>query len=305
MLRAAGVVWALLTIAACVSTSCALGVDTRQRQLWDGTHPLEVKPYQFRDDNEPMYDCALQYYYYIPCPTYSWFWGYSGWEPGDVLGASFTIGDQGTGGFPPGDIYNCDWLEGIQVLDLSGCGVYYPGLFTIELDVYCADERGRPCDHLWNSGPLETDLGWNYFFVDPPVHLFPSCQDYYQHPSIVVTMTFTGKEGGYPVIGFDNIGTAVDAGCLMHDYGCYPAHYPRSWVGGDQPRVHSGYVGSYAFEYWPPLALPDGMHAGGGIPATYGYAEAAWRAYVLCEGWTKCPEGVRPTSWGGIKDLYK
>ena len=65
---------------------------------------LESKAYQLREDfgTEPTYDGALQYYYYIPCPTYSWFWAFTGWAVGDMIGVCFTIGDQGTGGHGPG-----------------------------------------------------------------------------------------------------------------------------------------------------------------------------------------------------------
>ena len=60
---------------------------------------LEKKAYQMREDfgMAPEYDGALQYYYYIPCPTYSWFWAFTGWVPGEVIGMGFAIGSQGTG----------------------------------------------------------------------------------------------------------------------------------------------------------------------------------------------------------------
>jgi hypothetical protein len=66
---------------------------------------LQKKAWQTKDDfgTVPTYDGALQYYYYVPCPTYSWFWAYTGWTPGDYVGMSFTIGDQGTGGNDPLD----------------------------------------------------------------------------------------------------------------------------------------------------------------------------------------------------------
>lgn len=191
------------------------------------------------------------------------------------------------------------------MLDLAGYGTLYPGLFTIELDAYCTDEARAPAQHIWNSGPIETALGWNYFVIDPSIRLHTSCEGFAQNPTIVVTMTFTGTEGTYPVVGFDNIGNAAEAGCVMHEYGCLPSYYPRGWVGGDNPRVHSGYVGRFAFEYWPPLALPDGMHPVSSPPETFGYVEAAWRVYLGCYGPTKSPAAVDPTSWGGIKSLYR
>lgn len=104
MMRAARLVWMLGAGALLIWASCALAVDVEPRKMWDGIHPLEVRPYRIEEDygQQPMYDMAIQYYYYLPCPTYSWFWGYSGWEPGDVLGASFTVGDQPSGPFDPG-----------------------------------------------------------------------------------------------------------------------------------------------------------------------------------------------------------
>jgi hypothetical protein len=64
---------------------------------------LEKKAYQMRDDfgTEPLYDVYLSYYYYIPSPTYSWFWAWSGWSQGDVIAECFTIGDP-HGAFGPG-----------------------------------------------------------------------------------------------------------------------------------------------------------------------------------------------------------
>jgi hypothetical protein len=104
---------------------------------------LEKKAYQMRDDfgTDPLYDCTLNYYYYIPCPTYSWFWAYSGWDPGDIIGMYFTLGDQGTGGAPPCDPLNCQQIEQFRWLDFAGYGTVYPGLFTIEVDVWCPPSR--------------------------------------------------------------------------------------------------------------------------------------------------------------------
>jgi hypothetical protein len=106
---------------------------------------------------------------------------------------------------------NCVGIETIRVLDLAGYGITYPGIYTIELDVYCSDNALNPLRHLWKSGPCETPFGWNYIQVNP-------------------------------MIGFDNIGTAVEVGCDMHDWGCLPAYWPRKWAGGTGHKVHSGYV---------------------------------------------------------------
>jgi hypothetical protein len=198
-------------------------------------------------------------------------------------------------------------LGSIAVLDFAGYGSVYPGLFTVEMDVYCADETPDPLSHLWNSGPIETHFGWNYLEVDPPVYVWP-CWDYEEWPpaapAIVVTMTFVGSEGGYPMIAFDNIGTAVEVGCLMHDYGCLPALYPRSRMGGDDPSIHSGYVGKYAFEHWPPLPFPDGIFTDPWGSGCFGFVELAWQIYFPLVP-MRTPEGIQPASWSSIKSLYR
>ena len=83
---------------------------------------LEKKAYQMREDygTEPLYDCVLQYYYYIPCPTYGWFWSYSGWSPGDVIGTFFLIGEESMGGYTACDPCNCQEIEALRVLDFAG-----------------------------------------------------------------------------------------------------------------------------------------------------------------------------------------
>jgi hypothetical protein len=272
---------------------------------------FEAEPYLMVEDFgfEPLWDCALQYYYYIPCPTYSWFWGYSGWKPGDMLGAIFTIGDYPTGGYCPCDPMTCHCIEWIRVLDFAGYGTTYPGFFTVDMDMYCCDANSYPCFHLWNGNNTETHFGWNYIHVDPPVRITPcvsECSTWdWSHPSLAVTMTMVGVEGIYPSVGFDNISSPLRAGCLMHDYSCLPAVYPRTWAGGRGARVHSGYVGSYAFQYWPPLPLFDGLPYNPDVGDRYGFVEAAWRMYFICGGPTLLDTDTQPTTWGAIKSMYE
>jgi hypothetical protein len=175
----------------------AVALQPEPRKSWDDSCPFEAKAYQIADDFGtalPRYECALQYYYYVPCPTYSWFWAYSGWTPGDIIGECFTIGDEGSGTF---DICsgNCHMVDGVRVLDFAGYGTVYPGLFTCEIDFYCGDFAPWPTVHLWNSGPLETHLGWNYIEIDP--WLWLDCPGYQwdEMINLVVTMTMTGTEG--------------------------------------------------------------------------------------------------------------
>jgi hypothetical protein len=273
---------------------------------------IEKKAYQMREDfgTEPLYDVTLNYYYYVPCPTYSWFWAFTGWTPGEIIGACFNIADEGTGGSGNADPATCHELEQLRILDFAGYGTYYPGLFTVEFDVYCSPEEccgpTAPFIHLWNSGPIETGYAWNYFPVDTdpdtpeidPLCLTPCWSvDYF---GIVVTATHTGPEGTYPAWGFDNISTALEVGCIMHDYGCLPALYPRGWCGGPAPKVHGGWIGTYPFEYWPPLMFCDGRDTTPNC-TQFGGIELAWRIYLICAG----PTANEPSTWGNIKSMYE
>jgi hypothetical protein len=268
----------------------------------------EKKAFQLREDfgSEPLYDCALQYYYYIPCPTYSWFWAYSGWSPGDIIGECFEVGDQGTGGYDPCDASMCQTLEQIRVLDFAGYGTVYPGLFTVEFDVYCAGEfccgTVAPMIHIWNSGPWETHFAWNYIPVEPPQCLTPCCVDPLPdcNPVVVVTATMVGSDASYPAWGMDNISTTIEKGCVLHDYGCMPVVYPRGWCGGSATKVHSGYIGTFPFENWPPLCFLDG---GDTTPdgSMFGCLDFAWRIYLICDG----PTPTKPSTWGNIKRIYR
>jgi hypothetical protein len=268
---------------------------------------FEAKAYQMREDfgQEPLYDCSLQYYYYIPCPTYSWFWAYSGWSQGDIIGTCFSIGDQSTGDVLPCDDVMCQGPPDIiRVLDLAGYGTVYPGLFTFELDIYCVDEccgPSQPIMHLWHSDPLETHFGWNYIYdagiVATSVCLNPPDLS---GVTFVLTATMTGSDARYPAWGFDNLSQAAASGCPLHDVGCLPAVIGRNACGTGVPMVHSGYFGTYAFEHWPPLPFCDG---GDSTPdcSVWGAVELAWRIDFVCAG----PVADKPASWGSIKSMYK
>ncbi|MFC1800203.1 hypothetical protein ACFL2Z_04775, partial [Candidatus Eisenbacteria bacterium] len=263
---------------------------------------LEKRAYQMKEDfgSEPLYDGTLQYYYYIPCPTYSWFWAFHGWIPGDILGACFRIGDASTGGWPELDPGNCHTLEAIRMLDFAGYGTIYPGLFTVEFDVYCSGTSQSPFLHLWNSGPIETIHGWNYILVDPPVSICPCCESGLMNPSIGVIMTMVGEFAGYPDVGFDNISTPLESGCEMHDIGYMPALYPRANCGGAEPAVHSGYVGTSPFEFWPPIGFVDGRDVTPDC-TEFGFVEWAMTVYIGCSG----PSSAESSTWGSIKAMYR
>jgi len=267
---------------------------------------LEMESYQIVDyllqDPEPLYDCYMNYYYYIPCPTASWFWGVSGWEPGGTVGAFFTVGDISMFSGWPCDPMLCHQLYYLTVLDFAGYGTSYPGLYTVEFDVYCSDESGCPVGpSLYNSGAVETHQGWNFVMTAPFVELRPCALETEPVPSycrFLVTATHTGSIGTYPKWGFDNISSALASGCTMLDQSLRPAQYPRpqaSWYS----TIHSGYYG-VGFEHCPPLWLADGEDTSG-TGETYGYIELAWRA-ILIQDWSGATE---PTTWGAIKAMYR
>jgi hypothetical protein len=264
----------------------------------------QMRAFQMREDfgTEPLSECYLQYYYYIPCPTYTWLWAFTGPTVGETMGAFFQIGDISTGTGTPCDPEACHTLETIRILDFAGYGTIYPGLFTIEMDIYCSDDRGCPVGpRLWTSGPLETHFAWNYIDVEPPVCL-TECSTVAgpppSAPCILVTATHTGTSGIYPAWGFDNISTNVEQGCVMHDMSCLPAVYPRPDM-SHYPRLHSGYYG-YGTQYCPPIGLLDGRDTTTD-GSQFGFIELTWRIYLACMG----PTGVEGSTWGSIKSIYR
>ncbi len=266
-------------------------------------HAIEKRSYLMKEDfgTSPLDECMLQYYYYIPCPTYSWFWGYYGWEQGDVVGTFFTVGDMGTRGYDVCDSSNCYQLTSLRVLDFAGYGTTYPGLFTVEFDVYCADENGCPVGgSLWNSGPIETSESWNVININPPVSVsncFIDPGPPASHARFLITATHTGTNCSYPEWGLDNISESLAEGCEMHDYGCLPALYPRP-TNSHYSVMHSGYYGN-GFTYCPPQYFEDGGDTtwDGSV---YGFLELAWRVTLACQ-----PNATTSTTWGTVKALYR
>ena len=265
---------------------------------------IEKRAYRMREDfgTDALVDCTVQYYYYIPCPTYSWFWGFYGWQTGDIVGKFFRVGDNPTGANLPCDSLQCHHVTEIKVLDFAGYGPIYPGLFTVEFDIYCADASGCPLGpSLWNSGSVETAADWNTIVVDPPVAVTACCVDAGPPPAtprILVTATHTGTDASYPEWGTDNISSAVLGGCVMHDYGCLAALYPRPYT-SHYTTMHSGYYGQ-SFAYCPPLWFQDDDDTSqdGSI---YGFLELAWKVKITCLG----PDAVEPVTWGSLKSLYR
>lgn len=271
---------------------------------------LERKAYTMRHDygSEPLYDCYLCYYYYIlnTQGTGSSFWGYYGWDPGDVVGKFFTVGDLSMFSGLYCDPEACFALEQLEVLDFAGFGTIYPDYFNITFDVFCSDDVGCPVGpSLYNSGPVVTGFGWNVFTFDPPICL-DDCVVYPgpppSHPRILITAQCTGTEGLYPQWGFDNISTAATDpyGREMHDYSCLDALYPRPYT-SHYPTIHSGYYGNgFPLPICPPEWVPDGRDTND--PATqWGYIELAWTIFLICQG----PTATEPSTWGNIKSIYR
>jgi hypothetical protein len=260
---------------------------------------VEKQAFRFKEDfgTAPLTACNLQYYYYIPCPTYSWFWGFYDWQIGDIIGQFFTVGDSPTGVNTACDPEECHEMTGFSFLDFAGYGVIYPGLFTVEFEVYCSDAGGCPVGPaMWNSGPIETIWGWNDILVVPPLVL-TDCGP--TGPRCLLAAIHTGSDCTYPQWGFDNIsGPLADAsGCSMHDIGCMPALYPRPFS-SNYDDIHTGYYG-VDFEFCPPYGFPDGIDTtqDGSL---YGFVELAWKILLACNG-----PGTEPGTWGKLKAMYR
>jgi len=274
--------------------------------LATSAYGLEKQAFQMREDfgAEPLADCYMNYYYYIPCPTSSWFWEFSGWSYGAIVGAFFTVGDpsmgRSGGGCPPYmscDPYNDLMIDQLRVLDFVGYGTLYPGLFTVEFSVFCADGQGCPVGPtLWASGPVEMCAkGWNYVPINRCFDMLCFTEQW-GYPRFLVTARHIGTAPGYPGWGFDNISAPVERACQMHDSGCCPALYPRPAV-SHYGTIHSGYYG-VGFEFCPPQWVLDGNDTTGD---TYGFIELAWRLYLVRSGITS----RAPSTWGAIKSMYR
>jgi hypothetical protein len=270
--------------------------------LATSVYGLEKKAFQMREDfgTEPMYDCMLNYYYYIPCPTYSWFWSFYGWTPNAIVGEWFQIGDQTMGGLAACDPVNSSTIQRFRVLDFAGYGTLYPGLFTVNFAIWCATEDGcrTSTTPLWQSGPTELCVGgWNTVAVDPPVCISAcSPNGDYSYPRFLVTAQFIGSNAAYPQFGLDNIAAPVGLACAMHDTGCLAALYPRPYV-SHYSTIHTGYYG-VDFAYCPPQWFLDGGDTVGDV---YGFIELAWRVYMINAG----PTATEPSTWGNIKAMYR
>ena len=274
---------------------------------------FEKRAFQMKEDfgTEPLYNTTLHYYYYIPCPTSSWFWSMNQWPVNSVIGEMFTIGDPTmfySTGCPPyitADPVNAHVINQIRVLDFAGYGTLYPGLYTVDFQIWCSTADGWPIGApLWSSGPKELCAGgWNYVVVPPPGVCVTKCftemvGGMKAYPRVLVTAKMIGSSAIYPQWGFDNIASHVNAvpSCAMHDYGCCPALYPRPFV-SHYNTIHTGYYG-VNFMYCPPQWFLDGGDTVGNV---YGFIELAWRLYLTNSG----PTATEPSTWGNIKSMYR
>jgi hypothetical protein len=261
---------------------------------------LEKKAFQMREDfgTEPLYDCMLNYYYYIPCPTYSWFWSYYGWTQNAIVGEWFQIGDASMGGYAACDPCLAHSVQQFRVLDFAGYGTLYPGLFTVQFRISCVNDEGCPIGPwLWCSPPTELCIGgWNYVVPAVPVCVTACSQQYPCYPKFLVSAQFIGSNAAYPQFGLDNIAAPVGLACAMHDTGCLAALYPRPYV-SHYNTIHTGYYG-VNFEYCPPQWFLDGGDTVGNV---YGFIELAWRVYLQNTG----PTATQPSTWGHIKSMYR
>lgn len=264
---------------------------------------FDKKAFRMREDfgAEALYDCYIQYYYYMPCPTYSWFWGISN-EGKDTYGVFFMVGDISMGSGQACDPLLCFSPYTLRVLDFAGYGTAYPGLFSVKFEMYCADEDGCPVgEALVRTRSYDTAYGWNYIDIEPYYSLedcATSMNPVLGHARFLITAVETGSDATYPAWGFDNVSDSYNAGCELHDISCYPALYPRPSA-SHYPVMHSGYYGDI-FEYCPPLWICDPGDTTAACNE-YGFIELAWTMYLGCHG----PSGAEPTTWGNIKSMYK
>jgi hypothetical protein len=267
-----------------------------------GAAAIDKTPFKMREDfgTAMLQENSLQYYYYVPCPTYSWFWGFSGWSPGDIIGQFFTVGDTPTGSNNVAhDPDNCHDLTGFRFIDFAGYGTLYPGLFTVEFEVYCADTSGCPKGlPLWTSDPYESHYSWNHITVSPALILTDcSTQPGPSSPRFLIIARHIGSDGTYPAWGFDNISWPLRDGCQMHEGGCLPALYPRPYT-SQYDEIHTAYYGT-DFESCVPYLLLDGLDTtyDGSM---YGFVELAFKIFLECNG-----PGIEPTTWSRVKSMFR
>jgi hypothetical protein len=267
---------------------------------------VEKSVFQMKKDfgGEQLGDCYMGYYYFVPCPTSSYFFGWT-FDYGDIVGQFFCVGDPEMGSGTVCDPNDCQSIDRFVVLDFNdNAPGMYPQDFQVEYDIYCSDLDGCPIGPaLWNSGMVTSyQRGWNWFDIDPPLSVCPCVLDPPGGPVFLITGTVRGDfpEQG-PQWGSDGPGIYYYYCASMHDVGCLTVLYPRPTVSYYTPGIHSGYYGNPdSGTYQCPPQLLAGFDTTPDL-SQWGAVEWAWTVDMTCSG----PTATEPTTWGNIKSMYK
>jgi len=265
---------------------------------------VEKTAYQMTKDFEAEMpgDCALEYYYYVPCPTCSYFYRWTGWAYGDIVGQLFMIGDASMGGGEACDPATCHRLEEIRWLDLNpDAPGWYPTDYMIRFDLFCSDMQGCPIGpSFWSATTLSARTGWNGHTVLNPPCVGACIADPPGVPVILLTATHIGwTDGTAPHWGTDAPGKYVQYGSDMHEIGCLPVRYPRPWNSYYSPGIRSGYYGRGTLTC-PPQYFCDKLDTTSDC-TEFGFCELAWTITLSCSG----PTSAEPATWGRLKSMYR
>ena len=233
--------------------------------------------------------CVLSYYYLLEDCGYVTV--VEGVEQGEAFGVHFKMTDSVSW-------HTCCDTNACMTLDVVELVLYDalapPSDQSMNIKVYGADEAGNPSGGLLGNRDFEVDYSDTAAFTsveidftndgtEPGLDLSGCCGDF------VVLLTWKNSTG-HPCLVLDNIGTCVDscsadpACCEMGDD---PYIYPRL-------RTHTYYYGSE----WAWTKQDSFCDLGG--CGTYGYLEVLWQC-----GFCTKSTATEPTTWGGIKAMYR
>jgi hypothetical protein len=209
----------------------------------------------------------------------------------ESVGLHFNMSDS-VAWYPPCDTAACLTLDVVEL-------VFYEVLpmesdQTMNVKVYGADAVGEPVGQLLGNRsfrPLPTDtvpFGTSIIdFTNGGAELgldLSGCGG-----TFVVILTWKNSTG-HPALVLDNVSTCVDscpANAACCEMGAGPYVYPRQTT----HTYDFGSEGSWSRQD----SFPDPGGAG-----AYGYLEALWTCRFC-----SISAATRPTSWGGIKALYR
>jgi hypothetical protein len=233
--------------------------------------------------------CVLGYYYLLEGCGYVTVM--EGIEQGEAFGVHFRMTDS-----IPWDA-GCD-TNACMTLDAVGLVLYDalapPADQSMNIKIYGADAGGNPSGSLLGNRDFEVEYSDTAAFtsveidftnggVEPGLDVSGCCGDF------IVLLTWKNSTG-HPCLVLDNMGTCVDscsADPACCEMGNYPYVYPRLWT-------HTYYYGSE----WA-WSKQDSFCDLGGC-GTYGYLEALWEC-----GFCTKSTATEPTTWGGIKAIYR